>query len=94
MSLTSEFAMSPPISVSGIESAISDTGSISAIGDEKGPTILTPVEIAASECLKSNKELVLEVPDVYEGFEFKDGDVCILVRDFAICLWRALKWLC
>lgn len=81
MSIKSDSTLSSAVSVSGIESVISVVESSSAVGGDRSSATLPPIDVIASKCLESNKDLVLETPGIYEGFEFRDGDACILVSD-------------
>ncbi|KAF8599375.1 hypothetical protein BDV93DRAFT_526164 [Ceratobasidium sp. AG-I] len=82
--------MSSPVSVSGIESVVSDTESTSAIGEVRDSATLTPVEAAASKYLKANKDLVLEIPEAHDSFEFSDGDTCILAGNTLVATHKYL----
>ncbi|KAF8599378.1 hypothetical protein BDV93DRAFT_609335 [Ceratobasidium sp. AG-I] len=90
MSIISDFSMSPPISVSGIESVVSDIQSTSAVGGDTNPATPTPVEVTVRKYLEANKDLVLETPEIHEGFGFIDGDACILAGDTLVATHKYL----
>ncbi|KAF8599381.1 hypothetical protein BDV93DRAFT_609337 [Ceratobasidium sp. AG-I] len=82
--------MSPPISVSGVESVVSDIESTNAMGEDRNSAALTPIEAAASKYLKANKDLALETPAVHEGFDFNDGDAYILAGNTLVATHKYL----
>ncbi|KAF8599369.1 hypothetical protein BDV93DRAFT_526161 [Ceratobasidium sp. AG-I] len=86
----SNFSMSPPVSISGIESAASDIESTSAVREARNSNTPTPVEGIPSKLLKANKDLVLETLDIAEDFDFSDGDTCILSGDTLVATHRYL----
>lgn len=79
MAAQSNFAMNLPISVSGFDSVVSDIETSSDAGGDRSSATVPLTDAIAIKLLESNKGLVLETPEVYEGFEFSDGDTCVLV---------------